>query len=103
MKLLFIGDIVGRPGRDLIKRGVRPLVRKHQVDLVIANGENAAAGAGLTRDNANEIFKAGVQVITGGNHIWDKREVLEFIDQRAAPDPAGQLSRPARPAAAPRR
>ena len=98
MKLLFIGDIVGRPGRDLIKRGVRPLVRKHQVDLVIANGENAAAGAGLTRDNANEIFKAGVQVITGGNHIWDKREVLEFIDQeprliRPANYPAGTPGR----------
>ncbi len=98
MKLLFIGDIVGRPGRDLIKRGVRPLVRKHQVDLVIANGENAAAGAGLTRDNANEIFKAGVQVITGGNHVWDKREVLEFIDQeprliRPANYPAGTPGR----------
>ena len=98
MKLLFIGDIVGRPGRDLIKRGVRPLVRAHQVDLVIANGENAAAGAGLTRDNANEIFKAGVQVITGGNHIWDKREVLEFIDQeprlvRPANYPAGTPGR----------
>jgi 2',3'-cyclic-nucleotide 2'-phosphodiesterase len=98
VKLLFIGDIVGRPGRDLIKRGVRPLVRKHQVDLVIANGENAAAGAGLTRDNANEIFKAGVQVITGGNHIWDKREVLEFIDQeprllRPANYPAGTPGR----------
>jgi metallophosphoesterase (TIGR00282 family) len=98
VKLLFIGDIVGRPGRDLIKRGVRPLVRKHQVDLVIANGENAAAGAGLTRDNANEIFRAGVQVITGGNHIWDKREVLEFIDQeprliRPANYPAGTPGR----------
>jgi metallophosphoesterase (TIGR00282 family) len=98
VKLLFIGDIVGRPGRDLIKRGVRPLVRAHQVDLVIANGENAAAGAGLTRDNANEIFKAGVQVITGGNHIWDKREVLEFIDQeprlvRPANYPAGTPGR----------
>jgi metallophosphoesterase (TIGR00282 family) len=98
VKLLFIGDIVGRPGRDLIKRGVRVLVRAHQVDLVIANGENAAGGAGLTRDNANEIFKAGVQVITGGNHIWDKREVLEFIDHeprlvRPANYPAGTPGR----------
>ena len=98
MKLLFIGDIVGRPGRDLIKRGVRPLARAHQVDLVIANGENAAGGAGLTRDNANDIFKAGVQVITGGNHIWDKREVLEFIDHeprlvRPANYPAGTPGR----------
>ncbi len=98
MKLLFIGDIVGRPGRDLIKRGVRPLVRAHQVDLVIANGENSAGGAGLTRDNANDIFKSGVQVITGGNHIWDKREVLEFIDHeprlvRPANYPAGTPGR----------
>jgi 2',3'-cyclic-nucleotide 2'-phosphodiesterase len=81
VKLLFIGDIVGRPGRELIKRGVRALARAHQADVVVANGENAAAGAGLTRENAHDIFKAGVHVITGGNHIWDKREVLEFIDQ----------------------
>lgn len=81
MRFLFIGDIVGRPGREVVKRGVRTLVRAHGLDLVIANGENAAAGAGLTRDNADELFKAGVQVITGGNHIWDKREILEFIDR----------------------
>jgi metallophosphoesterase (TIGR00282 family) len=80
VKLLFLGDIVGRPGRDIVKRGTRVLARRYGVDLVIANGENAAAGAGLTRDNADEIFKSGVDVITGGNHIWDKREVLEFID-----------------------
>jgi metallophosphoesterase (TIGR00282 family) len=79
VKLLFIGDIVGRPGRDLVKRAVRPLVRAHGLDLVVANGENAAAGAGITRDNAEEIFKAGVHVITGGNHIWDKKEIIEFI------------------------
>lgn len=81
MRLLFIGDIVGRPGRDIVKRSVRLLRRHYQCDLVIANGENAAAGAGLTRDNADEIFKAGVDVITGGNHIWDKREIIEFIDR----------------------
>lgn len=81
MKLLFIGDIVGRPGRDLVKRAVRPLIRAHAIDLVVANGENAAAGAGITRDNADEIFKAGVSVITGGNHIWDKKEIVEYIDR----------------------
>ncbi len=80
MKLLFIGDIVGRPGRDLVTRAVKVLVRAHAIDLVIANGENAAAGAGLTRENATDIFKAGVHVITGGNHIWDKREITAFID-----------------------
>jgi 2',3'-cyclic-nucleotide 2'-phosphodiesterase len=79
--LLFIGDIVGRPGREIVKRAVRVLARRFGTQLVIANGENAAGGAGLTRENADEIFKAGVHVITGGNHIWDKREVLEFIDR----------------------
>jgi 2',3'-cyclic-nucleotide 2'-phosphodiesterase len=79
MKLLFLGDIVGRPGRDLVRRHVRALAVHHGVDLVIANGENAAGGAGITRDNVNEIRSAGVDVITTGNHVWDKRETLEFI------------------------
>jgi metallophosphoesterase (TIGR00282 family) len=80
VKILFIGDIVGRVGRDLVKRAAGALRRAHRLDLVVANGENASAGAGLTRDSADEIFRAGVQVITGGNHIWDKREIFEFID-----------------------
>src|SRR5690349_7871787 len=79
MKLLFIGDIVGRPGRDLIRRHVRALSFHYDADLVIANGENAAGGAGITRDNMLEIMAAGVDVITTGNHVWDKRETLEFI------------------------
>ena len=79
MKLLFIGDIVARPGRDLIRRHVRALAAHHSADLVIANGENAAGGAGITRDNTIEILGAGVDVITTGNHVWDKREALEFI------------------------
>jgi metallophosphoesterase (TIGR00282 family) len=79
MKLLFVGDIVGRPGRDLIRRHIRALASHHGADLVIANGENAAGGAGITRENTLEILSAGVDVITGGNHIWDKRETLEFI------------------------
>ena len=79
MKLLFIGDIVGRPGRDLVRRHLKALTASLGVDLVIANGENAAGGAGITRDNTNEILAAGVDVITTGNHVWDKRETLEFI------------------------
>ena len=79
MKLLFIGDIVGRPGRDLVRRHVRALAASCQADVVIANGENAAGGAGITRENMYEILSAGVHVITSGNHIWDKRETLEFI------------------------
>mgnify|MGYP006269636047 FL=1 len=79
MKLLFLGDIVGRIGRDLVRRHVRALAAHHHADLVIANGENAAGGAGITRDNTYEILGAGVDVITTGNHVWDKRETLEFI------------------------
>jgi metallophosphoesterase (TIGR00282 family) len=79
VKLFFIGDIVARPGRDLVKRHLKPLAAALGADLVIANGENAAAGAGITRENAEEIFKAGVNVITSGNHVWDRRETLEFI------------------------
>lgn len=81
MKLLFIGDIVARAGRDIVRRSLEVIVRRHQVDMVIANGENAAGGAGLTRDITDELFKAGIDVLTSGNHIWDKREVLDFIDK----------------------
>jgi metallophosphoesterase (TIGR00282 family) len=83
MRLLFLGDIVGRTGRDLIRRHVRALAAQQRADLVIANGENAAGGAGITRDNMLEILGAGVDVITTGNHVWDKRETLEFIDNEA--------------------
>lgn len=79
MRLLFIGDIVGKPGRDLVRRAVGPLVRAHAVDLVIANGENAAGGFGITRETGEAIFAAGVDVVTTGNHIWDKREAMEYI------------------------
>src|SRR5215208_3522875 len=79
MKLLFLGDTVGRPGRDLIRRHVRALASHYAADLVIANGENAAGGAGITRENMLEIRSAGVDVITTGNHVWDKRETLGFI------------------------
>src|SRR5687767_13820104 len=79
MKLLFVGDIVGRPGRDLVRRHIRALRASCEADFVIANGENAAGGAGITRENMYEILTAGVDVITTGNHVWDKRETLEFI------------------------
>lgn len=79
MNILFIGDVVGRPGRELVRRGLRPLVEHHAVDLVIANVENAAAGFGLTREIGDEFLKWGVDVMTSGNHIWDKKEVIEYI------------------------
>lgn len=81
MKLLFVGDIVGRPGRYALTHALGRLVDRHCVDLVIANGENAAAGFGLTAEVAREIFDAGVDVITSGNHIWDKKEIFAFFDR----------------------
>ena len=79
MRILFIGDIFGKPGRDLIRRGVGPLVEHHGIDLVIANGENAAAGSGITRELGDQILGWGVDVMTSGNHIWSKREAIDYI------------------------
>jgi hypothetical protein len=78
-KLLFIGDIVGRPGRELIRRGLAAIVARHQIDFVIANSENAAAGFGLTPDIADDLFEYGVHVMTGGNHTWDKKEIIPYL------------------------
>lgn len=79
MKILFIGDVVGRPGRELLRKGLRGLVAHHGADLVIANVENAAAGFGITKDIGDAILEYGVDVMTSGNHIWDKKEVLDYI------------------------
>jgi metallophosphoesterase (TIGR00282 family) len=79
MRILFIGDIVGRPGRDLLRSGLAALVEYHNADLVIANGENAAAGFGITREIGDQLLEWGVDVITSGNHIWDKKEALDYI------------------------
>lgn len=77
--LLFIGDIVGRPGRDLLRHGLAAIAAHHNIDLVIANVENAAAGHGITPDIAKDLFEYGVQVMTGGNHTWDKKEIIPFM------------------------
>src|SRR6195256_2758478 len=79
IRLLFIGDIVGRPGRELVRQGLRGLVEHHQIDLVIANAENAAAGFGITREIGDQLLDWGVDVMTSGNHIWDKKEALDYI------------------------
>jgi metallophosphoesterase (TIGR00282 family) len=97
-RLLFIGDIVGKPGRELVRRGLAALVARYHVDLVIANGENAAAGFGITPDLADDLFEYGVNVLTGGNHIWDKKEIFPYIPEQP------RLLRPANfPAGAPGR
>jgi metallophosphoesterase (TIGR00282 family) len=79
MNILFIGDIFGRPGRELVRRGLGPLVDRYDVDLVIANIENAAGGFGVTREIGDTIAGYGVDVMTSGNHIWDKKEALEYV------------------------
>jgi metallophosphoesterase (TIGR00282 family) len=79
MRLLFIGDILGRPGRELLRKGLKGLVDHHQVDFVIANAENSAAGFGITKDIGDTIREYGVDVMTSGNHIWDKKEAMEYI------------------------
>lgn len=79
VKLLFIGDIIGKAGRQAISRELHRLVDRYMVDLVIANGENAAGGFGLTEEVAGDLFKLGINVLTSGNHIWDKKDSLDFI------------------------
>ena len=79
MKLLFIGDIVGQPGRNAVKNLLPKLREQHALDFVIANGENSAGGSGITPKTAGEIFAAGVDVITSGDHLWDQKEVMELL------------------------
>ena len=79
VRILFIGDIVGRPGRDLVRHGLAALVEHHHIDLVVANAENAAAGFGITREIGDQLLDLGVDVMTSGNHIWDKKEALDYI------------------------
>ncbi len=80
MKLAFIGDIVGRPGRSMVKEHLRSLRDEYGIDFVIANYENASHGFGLTPKNAKELFDAGIDVMTGGNHTWDKKEIIGMFD-----------------------
>ena len=79
MKILFIGDIVGQPGRRAVQALVPKLREQHALDFVIANGENSAGGNGITPKTAGEIFSAGVNVITSGDHLWDQKEVMELL------------------------
>src|SRR5262252_7259121 len=79
MRVLFIGDIVGSPGRQIVHDRLADIVAQLRIDLVIANGENSAAGFGITPKIAEELLEAGIEVLTGGNHSWDRREILEYI------------------------
>lgn len=84
-KVLFIGDIVGSPGRRALKNILPSLMERFKPDLVIANGENAAGGFGLTRSVVEEILSTGVNVITTGNHVWDKKEGVELLQKGEYP------------------
>ncbi len=79
MKVLFIGDIFGEPGRRALARAVPRLVAQRHIDIVIGNGENAAGGFGITPELAEELFDLGLAVITTGNHAWDKKEILDYF------------------------
>src|SRR5258707_15312870 len=82
MRILFIGDIFGKPGREIARRAVPALVEQESLDFVIANVENAAAGFGVTGDIADTILGYGVDALTTGNHVWDKKEVLDYIPRQ---------------------
>jgi metallophosphoesterase (TIGR00282 family) len=79
LKILFIGDIVGSPGRKIVHDRLADILAQRQIDLCIANGENSASGFGITPRLAEELFSAGVEVITGGNHVWDRKEIMDFF------------------------
>ena len=80
MKVLFVGDIVGKPGRLAFKAHLPGIIDSHGIEVVIVNGENAAAGFGITKNVGIELFTNGADVITSGNHIWDKKEALEYLE-----------------------
>lgn len=80
MKILAIGDIIGNPGRQTVQRLLPQIRQDYSIDMVIANGENVAGGFGLTSNTAKELFNAGVDVLTSGNHIWAQQEILPYLD-----------------------
>jgi 2',3'-cyclic-nucleotide 2'-phosphodiesterase len=98
MRILFIGDIVGAPGRRIVVERLEDIIGNEQADLVIANGENSASGFGITPRLTEELLSMGIEVLSGGNHIWDRKEILDFIPREP------RLLRPANfPAASPGR
>src|SRR5512140_949347 len=99
VKVLFLGDVFGKPGRQAVKHFVPRLIARDGVDLVIANAENSAGGAGVTPEGADELLGCEVNLLTSGNHIWSKREIVPYLEA-----PGSRLLRPANyPRAAPGR
>jgi hypothetical protein len=98
VNILFIADIIGNPGRQAVSQELHRLVDRYTIDIVIANGENAAGGFGITEETAKELFSHGVHLLTSGNHIWDKKDSLDYVNREE------KLIRPANyPAGAPGR
>ncbi len=97
MRILFVGDIFARPGRTIVHEQVPALIRERQIDLAIANAENAAGGFGLTPQIAEELFEIGFDALTTGNHIWDKREIIPYFES-AVKDPGTLARKIVRPA-----
>ncbi|MDE1155160.1 MAG: TIGR00282 family metallophosphoesterase [Acidobacteriaceae bacterium] len=96
MNILFVGDIFGSAGRRIVREHLPHVLESHAVDLLVINGENAAGGFGITPSIAEEIFDLGAQVITTGNHFWDKKEIFEYITVPAASHERGRrVIRPA--------
>jgi len=90
VKVLFLGDVFGKPGRQAVQRLVPRLIAREGLDLVVANAENSASGIGVTPDSAEELLGAEVNLLTSGNHIWAKREIVPYLDR-----PGSKLIRPA--------
>ena len=81
MRIGFIGDIVGRPGRKIIKDSLKTIKEEQKIDFIIANGENASHGFGLTIDSSKELFSSGIDLITGGNHSFDKKKDVQYLHE----------------------
>lgn len=92
MRILFVGDVFGSPGRRIVREHLGHVLEQNQVDLVIINAENSAGGFGVTPAIAEELFDLGAHVLTTGNHVWDKREIIEYMQSV----PAGSHERPRR-------
>ena len=100
LTILFLGDIVGEPGRSAVIARLPELKQEHAIDFIIVNGENAAGGRGITPKITIDLLRAGVSVITTGDHIWDQKEIIALHRYGAAPLAADKLSRTARPGTA---
>src|SRR5690606_39926281 len=81
MRILFVGDVIGRPGRRAVQNLLPDLIIQREIDLAIVNSENSASGFGVTPEIARDLFDAGADVLTSGNHIWDKKQIVPYIDE----------------------